>query len=77
MIKDPKYKNGKMLPKEIEMAKRWGISRNTIRQATAKLIYEELLIRKKGRGNNGIEKVHQNKVEQMVQFQSGNGGQRD
>ncbi len=50
MIEDPEYKQGKLLPKEVDLAKRLGISRNTIRQATNKLVHENLLIRKKGVG---------------------------
>ena len=46
----PKYKSGAFLPKEVELANRLGISRNTIRQATNKLEHEGLLIRKKGIG---------------------------
>ncbi len=44
------YQNGKMFPNEVEMAKELGISRNTLRQATNKLVYEGLLFRKKGVG---------------------------
>jgi len=58
MIELPEYKNGGFLPKEVELANRLGISRNTIRQATNKLEYEGLLIRKKGIGT----KVSQNRV---------------
>ena len=58
MIELPEYKNGGFLPKEVELAKRLGISRNTIRQATNKLEYEGLLIRKKGVGT----KVSENTV---------------
>lgn len=50
LIALPEYHNGKMLPNEIELAKRLGISRNTVRQATNRLVYEGLLIRKKGVG---------------------------
>jgi GntR family transcriptional regulator len=50
LIESPPYKSGKLLPKEVELAKRLGISRNTIRQATNKLVHENLLIRKKGVG---------------------------
>jgi GntR family transcriptional regulator len=46
----PDYKNGKLLPNEIALAKQLGISRNTVRQATNKLVYEGVLIRKKGVG---------------------------
>jgi len=58
LIELPEYKNGGFLPKEVEFAKRLGISRNTIRQATNKLEYEGLLVRKKGVGT----KVSQNIV---------------
>ncbi|MEQ9423495.1 MAG: GntR family transcriptional regulator [Cyclobacteriaceae bacterium] len=50
LIKDPDYQSGKLLPKEVDLAKRLGISRNTVRQATNKLTHEKLLIRKKGIG---------------------------
>jgi GntR family transcriptional regulator len=50
LIKLPKYQDGAFLPKEVELANRLGISRNTIRQATNKLENEGLLIRKKGIG---------------------------
>ena len=42
------YKEGKFLPNEVVLAKQLGISRNTLRQATSKLVYEGVLIRKKG-----------------------------
>jgi GntR family transcriptional regulator len=50
MIKDPEYAKGKLLPNEVDLAKLLGISRNTLRQAANKLVYEGLLIRKKGVG---------------------------
>jgi GntR family transcriptional regulator len=50
LIDAPEYRNGTFLPKEVELANRLGVSRNTIRQATNKLEYEGLLIRKKGVG---------------------------
>ena len=50
LIALPEYSNGNFLPKEVELANSLGVSRNTIRQATNKLEYEGLLIRKKGVG---------------------------
>ncbi|MFC6997076.1 GntR family transcriptional regulator [Rufibacter roseus] len=50
LIEDPIYKNGKLLPNEIELSKHLAISRTTLRQAINKLVYEGLLIRKKGVG---------------------------
>ena len=51
LIDQPEYQNGKLLPNEIHMAQRLGISRSTVRQATNKLVYERLLIRKKRSGH--------------------------
>lgn len=50
IIKQPEYKNGKKLPNEVDLAKQLGISRNTLRQAINRLVFEGLLIRKKGVG---------------------------
>ncbi|WP_431216216.1 GntR family transcriptional regulator [Puia sp. P3] len=47
LIDSPEFRNGAFLPKEVELANRLGVSRNTIRQATNKLEYEGLLNRKK------------------------------
>lgn len=63
MIELPEFKNGGYLPKEVELAKKLGISRNTLRQATNKLEYEGLLVRKKGVGT----KVAQNTVTTHLQ----------
>lgn len=51
-----KFKKGAFLPKEVELANRLGVSRNTIRQATNKLELEGLIIRKKGVGTRVAEK---------------------
>lgn len=50
LIELPQYANGDFLPREVDLAKTLGISRNTIRQATNKLEYEGLIVRKKGLG---------------------------
>lgn len=50
LIEKPEYKNGEFLPGEQELSNRLGVSRNTIRQATNKLEYEGLIVRKKGYG---------------------------
>ena len=57
LIELPKYKAGEFLPVEVELAKKLGVSRNTIRQATNKLEYEGLIIRKKGYGTKVAEKT--------------------
>ncbi|MCY1722452.1 GntR family transcriptional regulator [Prolixibacteraceae bacterium Z1-6] len=56
MIELPEYQKGEFLPPENEMAKKLGVSRNTIRQATNKLEYEGLIVRKKGYGTKVAEK---------------------
>jgi len=57
LIDLPQYKNGEFLPKEVDLARQLGVSRNTIRQATNKLEYEGLIIRKKGFGTKVAEKT--------------------
>lgn len=56
LIELPDYKDGGFLPKEVDLAKELGISRNTLRQATNKLEYEGLLVRKKGVGTKVAQK---------------------
>lgn len=56
LIDLPEYKNGAFLPREVELAKRLGVSRNTIRQASNKLHNEGLIIRKKGVGTKVASK---------------------
>ncbi len=50
LIEEPQYRNGEYLPKEVELAQRLGVARNTVRHALSKLVNEGLLIRKKGVG---------------------------
>jgi GntR family transcriptional regulator len=56
LIALPKFNNGALLPKEVELANQLGISRSTIRQATNKLENEGLLKRKKGVGTTVARK---------------------
>lgn len=50
LITDPQYTDGKFLPNEIDLANKFAISRTTLRQVLNKLVYEGLLVRKKGVG---------------------------
>lgn len=68
LIENPEYQNGKMLPKEVDIAKRLGISRNTVRQATNKLVYESLLVRKKGVGTRVAKNNITTKLNNWVSF---------
>lgn len=56
LIMKEEYKNGELLPNEIELSKKLGISRNTLRQAINKLVFEGLLVRKKGVGTKVANK---------------------
>jgi GntR family transcriptional regulator len=44
------YTNGKILPKETELAEKFNISRNTLRQAINRLVFEGVFIRKRRYG---------------------------
>lgn len=50
LIKEDQYRKGKFLPNEVELSEQLHISRNTLRQAINKLVYEGLLVRKRGVG---------------------------
>lgn len=50
MIAQPEYRSGKLLPTEVELARSLHISRNTLRQAINKLVFDGLLCRRKGYG---------------------------
>jgi len=68
LIESPLYQNGKLLPKEVELAKRFGISRNTIRQATNKLEHENLLARKKGVGTRALKRTVSTRLDNWLSF---------
>lgn len=70
LIAHPDYQNGKLLPKEVELAKILGISRNTIRQATNKLEHEGLLVRKKGVGTRVIQNTVSTRLTDWLSFSS-------
>ncbi len=70
LIKLPEYKNGKFLPKEVDLSKRLGISRNTIRQATNKLKNENLLVGKKGVGTRTLKNTVSTKLANWTSFSS-------
>lgn len=50
LIREPEYQKGALLPDEIELAARLGVSRGTIRSGISKLVFEGLLDRKAGVG---------------------------
>ena len=68
LIESDEYKNGKMLPKEIELAEQLHISRNTLRQAINQLVFEGLLVRKKGVGTKVARKGISGGVKNWLSF---------
>lgn len=56
LIESEEYKNGKLLPNEVLLSEQLNISRNTLRQAINKLVFEGLLVRKKGHGTRAVKK---------------------
>ena len=50
MIQQEEYQKGRLLPSEVELSHQLNISRNTLRQAINRLVFEGLLIRKKSYG---------------------------
>jgi GntR family transcriptional regulator len=55
LIKQPKYREGGLLPDEVSLSRRLGISRNTLRAAIARLVSEGRLERKAGTGTRAVE----------------------
>ncbi len=68
LIASEEYRKGKFLPNEISLAKQLGISRNTLRQATNKLVYEGLLVRKKGVGTQAAGNSVDTRINNWLSF---------
>ncbi|GHT25134.1 transcriptional regulator [Bacteroidia bacterium] len=69
MIQEPEYKKDKKkLPNEVALARQLGVSRSTMRQAINKLVYEGLLIRKKGVGTIAADTAITSKAGNWLSF---------
>jgi GntR family transcriptional regulator len=68
LIQQPEYRSGKLFPKEVDLAKRLGVSRNTVRHAANKLVLEGHLFRKKGVGTKVINKSVTTKLDSWFSF---------
>lgn len=68
LIKEEQYINGNPLPKEVDLSKLLGIARNTIRQATNKMVYEGYLSRKKGVGTFVLKKHVSTRLDNWASF---------
>lgn len=68
LVKNPEYHDGKLFPKEVDLAKRLGVSRNTVRFAANRLVMEGLLVRKKGVGTKVVNKPVTTKLDSWSSF---------
>lgn len=68
LIEDESYQNGKLLPNEVELSQQLCISRNTLRQAINKLVFEGRLVRKKGFGTRVAKKAIMGGVKNWLSF---------
>lgn len=68
IISLPEYKDGKLLPNEVDLAKQLGISRSTLRQSINKLVMEGKLSRKKGVGTSVIDSLVSSKARNWLSF---------
>ena len=68
LIESEEYKNGKLLPNEVELSEQLKISRNTLRQAINTLVFEGLLTRKQGVGTKVSRKGIVGGVQNWLSF---------
>jgi GntR family transcriptional regulator len=68
LINKQEYQKGKLLPGEVDLSKQLNISRNTLRQAINKLVYEGLLVRKKGYGTKVATKGISGRAKNWLSF---------
>lgn len=68
LIESEDYQNGKLLPNEVQLSEQLSISRNTLRQAINKLVFEGLLVRKKGFGTKVVKKGITGGVKNWLSF---------
>lgn len=67
-IKTDKYQNGAKFPNEVDLSKQLGISRSTLRQSINKLVYDGLLVRKKGVGTFAKKMAISSKAQNWQSF---------
>ena len=69
LISLEEYKNGNnLLPKEVTLSKKLGVSRNTVRQAVNALVNEGLIERKKGVGSKVVHKKITTRLDNWISF---------
>ena len=69
LIVQEEYRSGSsFLPKEVTLAKKLGVSRNTVRQAVNTLVNEHLIERKKGVGTKVVNKRIATRLDNWISF---------
>jgi len=69
LISLEEYKNGNnLLPTEVTLSKKLGVSRNTVRQAVNALVNEGLIERKKGVGSKVVHKKITTRLDNWISF---------
>ena len=69
LLVQDEYRSGKcFLPKEVTLAKKLGVSRNTVRQAVNTLVQEQLIERKKGVGTKVVNKKIATRLDNWISF---------
>ena len=68
LIDNAEFKQNEFLPNEVNLAKQLGISRNTVRQAINKLVYDGWLSRKKGVGTQVADRSVNTKIQNWLSF---------
>lgn len=69
LINSKTYKTGEnLLPKEMALSKKLGVSRNTVRQAVNTLVNEGLIERKKGVGTKVVHKKINTRLDHWISF---------
>lgn len=69
LLVQDEYRSGRsFLPKEVTLAKKLGVSRNTVRQAINTLVQEQLIQRKKGVGTKVVNKKIATRLDNWISF---------
>lgn len=69
LLVQDEYRSGRsFLPKEVTLAKKLGVSRNTVRQAINTLVQEQLIERKKGVGTKVVNKKIATRLDNWISF---------
>ena len=69
LIVQEEYRSGRsFMPKEVTLAKKLGVSRNTVRQAVNTLVQERLIQRKKGVGTKVVDKKIVTRLDNWISF---------